>query len=893
MTSKASRGSTYEMYSKDVFEKLYEKMPKQMKDEFYTVDELSGPLFWDATPYNFSILGSLANRREFGIGTSGQFVNSLYNATSYRMNEHGMRLVYVQAMFNENSALQNTAIGHLIRQDPAAVVRYFKNNPDYTAGVLVADKRSPFGYRFVECNMHSVAGVRNALDNNARVLSYPEFEKLYEVINTNVVSEPAASAWQTLVRFYKIGYLVNPGTWARNGVDAFLKNVQSTQSGMADSYAQAFADLNNYDRIVTELTGLGHGHWPEEGLVKRYFMGTENIMDYDKFKTLHAFFSDPAAGSESKLFTKLNTESRKKYLAQLLEAGQIETDEYRKQMTRQAFNSVTNKMLSPMNSVERVSRLAAFEKLTEQGKTSASALRIVEKTHFSYSTKTPTEQTLELLIPFYTFTSRNFVYWMNAIEHNPAYFSIMRDVLEPALNLDQYDTQEIENNKSVQRNILSGNIPAFDDYYWNMNFSFMDSLKWLTDPIGNAKNQIFSPVQSVVNVYLQNVSDDAYHQGRSVLNTWLENEFGLKMTKQQIIDKYGDWADEYMKLYAYKVSSEDPKQEWLTKQNLIQLIPVIGSQIQRLETTGVYMDDGNALGAMLYLAGLAGKATRWTNVKDKDSTRLSTELYNRLQDPAQRNKYAYYRMVLGYKDVSLGAMPDAVKETILALMDNRVPENTAIPVIQDGNAMQYMWQVLKQEYNVTGVPFTEIPTDTLNKMYTELAQSANNISTIYDMLDKDPQSRISYSVIKKKLGLSTLKIYQLPPKVLDVLVSGMRGHAYVYGKYGKSSYKHYTKHYAKHSRKTYTQYAKKTYTRKGRTPGTRKGYNGVTPYNTKQGVYANYGQSYAQQYHVNHYDNFYHNLYTNDGKSRMEMLMLPVQPDYLKYRIKDYFYYLK
>ena len=890
MTNKSSCGSTYEMYSKGVFEKLYEKMPKQMKDEFYTVDELSGPLFWDATPYNFSILGSLANRREFGIGTSGQFVNSLYNATSYRMNEHGMRLVYVQAMFNENSALQNTAIGHLIRQDPAAVVRYFKNNPDYTAGVLVADKRSPFGYRFVECNMHSVAGVRNALDNNARVLSYPEFEKLYEVINTNVISESAASAWQTLVRFYKIGYLVNPGTWARNGVDAFLKNVQSTQSGMVDSYAQAFADLNSYDRIVSELTGLGHGHWPEEGLVRRYFMGSENVMNYDKFKMLHAFFSDPAAGSESKLFTKLNTESRKKYLAQLLEAGQIETDEYRKQMTRQALNSVTNKMLSPMNSVERVSRLAAFEKLTEQGKTSASALRIVEKTHFSYSTKTPTEQTLELLIPFYTFTSRNFVYWMNAIEHNPAYFSIMRDVLEPCLNLDQYNTQEITDNKSVQRNVLSGNIPAFDDYYWNMNFSFMDSLKWLTDPIGNAKSQIFTPVQSVVNVYLQNVADDAYHQGRSVLNTWLENEFGLKYTKQQIVDKYGDWADEYMKLYAYKVSSEDPMQEWLTKQNVLQLIPVIGSQIQRLETSGVYMDDGDILGGLLYLAGLAGKVTRWTNIKDKDSTSLSTELYNRLQDPAQRNKYTYYRMVLGYKDVSLGAMPDAVKETILALMDNRVPENAAVPVMQDGNAMQYMWQVLKQEYNVTGVPFTEIPTDTLNKMYTELAQSANNVSMIYDMLDKDPQSRISYSVIKKKLGLSTLKIYQLPPKALDVLVSGMQGHVYVYG---KSSYKHYTKHYAKHSRKTYTQYAKKTYTRKGRSPGTRKGYNGVTPYNTKQGVYANYGQSYAQQYHVNHYDNFYHSLYTNDGKSRMEMLMLPVQPDYLKYRIKDYFYYLK
>ena len=890
MTAHSCRGSTYEMYSKSVFEKLYERMPKQMKDEFYTIEELSGPLFWDSTPYNFSILGSLANRREYGIGTSGQFINSLYNATSYRMNDHGMKLVYLQAMFNETSALQNTAIGNAIKTDERSVIKYFDANPDYTAAVVVTDKHSPFGCRVVECNMHSVAGVRNALENNARIVSYPEFEKLYEVINTNVVSESSASAWQTIVRYYKIGYLFNPGTWARNGIDAYLKNVATTHSGMADAYAQAFSDIKNYDRIVSDLIGLGHGRWPEEGLVKKYFSGMQNVMDYDYFKTLHAYFSDPAAGSESKLFTHLNTESRKKYLAQLLEVGQIETDEYKKQMTRQAFNSFTNKMLSPMNGVERVSRLAEFIKLSEQGKTSSEALRLVEKTHFSYSTKTPVEQMLETVIPFYTFTSRNFVYWMNAIEQNPAYFSIMRDVLEPALNLDQYDTQEIEDNKSVQRSILSGNIPGFDDYYWNMNFSFLDSIKWLTDPIGTAKNQIFSPVQSIVNVYLQNVADDAYHQGRSVLNTWLENEFGLKMTKQQIADKYGDWADEYMKLYAYKVSSEDPMQEWLTKQNVLQLIPVIGSQIQRLETSGVYMDDGDILGGYLYLAGLAGKVTRWTNIKDKESTDLSKELYNRLQDPATRSKYSYYRMALGYENMSLGQMPDAVKETILALMDNKIPDYGVMPVIQDNSAMQYMWSVLKQEHNVSGVAFSEIPKDTLNQMYTELAKSTVTLADIYDMLSNDPSSRISYSVIKKKLGLSTLKVYQLPPKVLDVLAAGMHKHAYVYG---KRSYKHYTKSYAKHSKRTYTQYAKKSYTRKGRTPGTRKGYSGVTPYNTKQGVYANYGQSYAQAYHVNRYANFYHSLYTQAGKSRMEMLMLPVQPNYLKYRIKDYFYYLK
>ena len=93
---------------------------------------------------------------------------------------------------------------------------------------------------------------------------------------------------------------------------------------------------------------------------------------------------------------------------------------------------MTNTMLYPMGLVERVSRLAEYDVLTQKGFNKSKAVDLVEKTHFSYDTKSPIEQTMELIIPFYTFMSRNFEFWADMVERKPTYLALMRDVLEPA-----------------------------------------------------------------------------------------------------------------------------------------------------------------------------------------------------------------------------------------------------------------------------------------------------------------------------------------------------------------------------------------------------------------------------------------------------------------------------
>lgn len=880
MTEGACRGSTYEMYGQTAFNKVFAQMPDEMKKEFYSVEELSGPLFWDSTPYNFSILGTLGNKQNLGIGTSGQLIRSLANATEYRMHEHGMRLVYTQAMFSKVNALQNIEIGRIITEHPADALRYFKNNPDYTIAVLVPDKHSPWGYRIKECDTKSKIGLLDAVANNGRIVSYTEFEKLYEVINANAVSSTLMRAWQTLVRKFKIGFLINPGTWSRNAIDAFIKNVQTTDSDMFSSYATAFKDISIYDKTVMQLNQLGNGHFPLPGVVKRFFKNNEQ-MDYDTFMTLHAFFSDPAAGSEAKLYSDLNAKSRSKYITQLLTAEQITTDEYNHQMSRQAFNQFTSSVLSPMNYIERVSRLACYQNLTKQGYTNTTALRMVEKTHFSYSTKTPFEQRMELLIPFYTFTSRNFVYWIDAMENNPAYFAIMRDVLEPALNLEQYSQEEREGNHALQRSILSGNIHIVDDYYWNLNFSFMDSLKWLTNPIGQAKGQIFSPVQAVLNVYLQNAADESYHSGKAALSNWMQNAFGLDMTEQQIRDKYQDWADEYMKLYSYKVSSEDPAAELMKWKTIEQFIPLIGSQIQRMETTGVYLNDGDGLKALLYLTGVAGKTTRWAPAPSSETKDLNSALYNLLSaDEGGWNKYNQLCRVLGYEGDKISELPNPVKQTILAMLTDQVPDFNVIPVLQDDSAMRFMWTALKTKYDVSGVTFADIPKDKLQSMYKEIAESTVTMANIYDMLDQDELSRISYSVVKKNLGLTGLKIYQMPLEALTVLEAAMKAHLYVYVRTPQTS------------SGSYRRYAKKTYTG-AESPGYFAGYDGVTPYDTSKGVYANYGQNWAQKQGQHNYLDFYRDMYGANGTNKMQMNMYKISPQNFKYRMKDMFYYYR
>ena len=879
----ASRGTMFDTISHSVIKKYYESLPDSIKKDMLPMEVLDNPILWNSTNFNNTILGSARFRSQYGVGHSGRMLDALRSATERRVHARGAKQVYLQSMLSETNALQNSELGKQCVEHADEVATYMKDNSNFTGVALVKTSQYKYkqGFKLIECDMTTKAGVQNAYRLNARIVSVSEYNKLYEVINTDFMSETFVGAWQQIVRTFKVGYLFNFGTWGRNTADAYLKNIQTAGGDIMElnkGYATAIRDIQLYEDTTKLLMDINHGTLPMEGQIRLVLEKNKN-MSYERYVILRNFFSNPASGGEARLFTNLNSTRRKVYLKQLERNGSIEFDESVFQQAQVGYNQFVSTLMAPMNYIERVSRLAAFQTLSKQGHTNDTALRLVEATHFAYSTKSETERILELFIPFYTFASRNITYWMDTLENNPAYLVTLRDVLDPVFNLDEYAPEELEGNGALQRNVLSGNIKLTEDFMFSMNFSFMDALKWLTNPLGQAKSSVFTPVQAFVNVWLQNASDENYLQGQEALSNWMQNAFGLKITKEQVEAKYGAWAAEYEKLYSYRISNLDPTKSALDDLSILQLIPLIGSQIQRTETTKVYFDDEERLKAALYFLGVGNKVNRWQGLSiSKDVNQSIGTIISENED--LRAVYSRLKYALGYGNTALKDLPLNVKQTILALMQGTtIPDNT-LPVLQDGDAMQFMWTALKRQYDVSDISFTDIDKNVLNSMYKDIAKSVVRIASIRDMLTNDEASRITYSIARKNLGLEGLSVYQLPLDALEVIEFAMKNHVYGTGYSSKTQY-------SKRS------YAAKTYTPEGNSPGYHGGYSGQTPYDTSKGVYANYGHADVQKQQYNDRTNFYEDHYTQSGLSRMKMAMLPITPANLPSRVKDMFYYYR
>lgn len=885
ITDNAANGTVYDMLNKAAFDEIYKMLPQAVQDSFYGREFFDNTLLWQ-NRFNYTVLGDLSARKELGLSYNGHFLSALRNVTESRINERGVKQIYELSLLNNAGAIRGSRLEEVFQTDQRNVLKWFSENPDYTAVALVKDKHHKQGYKIIECKLNTAGGIKKALDLDAKVVTYSEYNKLYEVINQNLFSENAGRGWQSILRMFKIGYLASPGTWGRNYLDTFIKNMEATGADpltMGRQYASATKLIGAYDDAIITLRKIGGGRLPPKGQIELFFKNNPD-MDYDTYKMLTSFFSDPAAGGEASLFTKLNAQSRKNFMKEIASAGSITSAEYTKQVVKSEFDQITNWALAPMNKVERVARLATYLSLSEKGHTSNTALRMVEKIHFAYSVKSETEQMLEMVVPFFTFVGRNFSYWMDAIDTNPAYFALLRDVLDPAMNLEQYNSEELRNNASLQRTVLSGNIqvPMTDDFYFSISLSFMDALKYIVNPVDQALGSVFTPAQAFINIWLQDAADENYLQGQEALSAWLQNTFGLKMTVEEVNAKYGEWAEEYKKLYDYRISNLDPTASALKDYNLTQIIPLIGSQLQRLDNTSVYYDDDNVLKKTMYLLGIATKSNRW------DDVRISKAINQDLGSTINQDKHAmavYTRLkaAMGYSGVSLTALPYAVKENIFALMNGVEMPFELLPVIKDKDAMQFMWVALKQKYDVAHIPVDEIDRSTLNKIYFEVAKSASYVVSIQDMLTNDPESRYGYAVARNKLGLEGLKVYQMPVEVLEVISFAMENKLY---KPRTASTFNRT------PRGSSKSYPKKTYSG-GEGPGSRTGYFGVTPYDTSKGVHANYGQAYAQKEIRKYSKNIYTDNYTRTGKSRMELMMIPISPETLKYRRKEMYHYYR
>lgn len=250
-----------------------------------------------------------------------------------------------------------------------------------------------------------------------------------------------------------------------------------------------------------------------------------------------------------------------------------------------------------------------------------------------------------------------------------------------------------------------------------------------------------------------------------------------------------------------------------------------------------------------------------------------------LQDESNRYYYARMKSLLGYPDTKYSELPDEVKEALYFALTDQVDLSPYIPVLQDPEMMRPIWYRSAAKYDVVLDNTDNLPPETVLQMYEDIAKSVTTVGNIMDML-QDPQYRGAYVTAKEMLGLSDMKLNQIPCDVLGLIETYMAGHPSA--KSGSTKGRRY---YRKGSKVYHTM----TYSHLG-TPAYEMRNLNMHGTPQRNSYTAN---KYGVRSHQRGYHHFYKDLYTKSGKERMRLRMLPITPDTLKYRIKDQFYYYK
>ena len=217
VSDNALAGSDYTLMTasrlKDICDK---KMPPEVRAH-YDYNTFTKDVFFKNLTFNRSMLS---------ISTQPLSLR-LYKAAQNVMDMAKSDTLYKQCMYSDLSAIRpDTALGTVILKDPKKVAEVFRNNGSYIGASLGV--RNGDAVIVKTYDLGNAADLKALVQDGGQIFDYTEYAKIYDVINNKYWTEASMIAWRTLVSVYKIGTLVNPGTWTHNMLDSIIKNIEAT-----------------------------------------------------------------------------------------------------------------------------------------------------------------------------------------------------------------------------------------------------------------------------------------------------------------------------------------------------------------------------------------------------------------------------------------------------------------------------------------------------------------------------------------------------------------------------------------------------------------------------------------------------------------------------------------
>ena len=504
-----------EYLTKEMLEDIYIQMPQEVRDALPKLKEWTDKQFFEACRFNESIIGSAASKRELGLYSTNQIINTrnaLQSAVGYLKPKNE----YINAVFNSSLSI-NSPNSIWAQFTDEELLEALQITDEYKLVALVND--SKYGVKTREIIPSSVEAIKKAKELGAVIIPQQTYKDMYNVVNHRLGSNGFMKLWSRIIYCYKFGYLLNPAAWIRNWIDTNLKSrfalgdeadeyqkrardTLADIQDMSDAVSAAIKDQQNlaFKRAETEYLDLARDIFEDKDRIEKFIQrrSRDGIIREEEIKK---WFADP--NNKKRILTyESYKELRDDFLSQGV-SGNVMADLYKGSGgdAWNTFTQLTGNIVEFGNKFENTHRLAQYLYELDHGETYTTALSKIAKTHFDYSFKTKAEQLAEMVFPFTTFSLRNASYWIEMIEKHPWIMRNYVHLMKPSWDFKDYTPAELARDRRAQAQILYGQVKLgeFNDKVltFKINPSIQDALQMFSDPINNVYNKLAAPIAAV------------------------------------------------------------------------------------------------------------------------------------------------------------------------------------------------------------------------------------------------------------------------------------------------------------------------------------------------------------------------------------------------------------
>ena len=449
-------------------------------------DELNGARlgksFFENTHFNESVLGTAASRRKLGMYSSN-IITNMNNALTLAQNCTKAKVEYVNTAFDSMFSIANKT-GVFGNFTDAELLEALQMTDEVQLMVLAADNK--WGIKARRVLPTSVEAIAQARRLGGVIVSNQVAKDMYNVVNHRLGSIGFAKLWSRIMFTYKFGYLCRLGSFLRNAIDTHLKSTLEMKSETAEYLGLSYKICKDVDHLKDYLrkvvkenpnVKLDTGMSIKEHIQTWFKNNNAKVLTYEQYLELDRdFFSQAISGN---------------IMHQLIKDTPAED-------AWTILSENLGKVTDMGNWFETPNRLAVYLYNLDKGLSYSGAMNQLAKVHFDYSFKSTSEQLIDMIFPFTTFSLRNYSYWVEALDNHPWLLRNYTHIMKPSWDFKDYTPEELATDYRVQAQIRYGQIKLaeFNNKVltFKANPSIQDAIQMFSDPINNVYEKLAAPI---------------------------------------------------------------------------------------------------------------------------------------------------------------------------------------------------------------------------------------------------------------------------------------------------------------------------------------------------------------------------------------------------------------